>query len=409
MNINAALLGMPVVSFLLLVLASACGGGGVDNLQATASPPPTLSPSPPFGLQSQVVVNADRPTALTFAPDGRIFFAEQYSGNIRVVSADGKLQSDPFATLEVANWVPLDWGLTGLAVDPDFATNHYLYAFYTSAVEQGAVPIGKPMLVRFTDQNGHGANQTTIVGDLPQTFKDHQGLKANGKIHFGRDGLLYMTVGDYDYGKAAGPDGKPPGTDLSTPLGKMLRINKDGTVPSDNPFAGRSGVDPRIFAYGFSNAFEFTIDPANDRIYGTDGDASCEELVQITVGGNYGWPDVGEFPFSDCYAGRQVKPIHLFALEGMKAGEFLSGVVTAGLAFVSASKYPLVGDGLLACESKTGYLQQLTLNQGTGTRDQVTEGRPLVYDCKRGVARNSDGTIYYSNDTELRVLVPGKP
>jgi glucose/arabinose dehydrogenase len=406
MNINAALLGTPIVSFLLLVLASACGGG-VDNPQATASPSPTALPTPPFGLQSQVVVSADRPTALTFAPDGRIFFAEQYSGNIRVISADGKLQADPFATLEVANWVPLDWGLTGLAVDPDFATNHYLYAFYTSAVEQGPVPIGKPVLVRFTDQNGHGADQKVIVEDLPQTLKDHQGFKANGKIHFGPDGLLYMTVGDYDYGKTAGPDGKPPGTDLSTPLGKMLRINKDGTAPSNNPFAGRSGVDPRIFAYGFSTAFEFTIDPSSGRIYGTDSDASCEELFQITAGGNYGWPDVGDFPFSDCYAGRQVKPIHLFALEGMKGGDFLSGVVTSGLAFASASKYPQVGDFLLACESKTGYLQQLTLNQGTGTGDQVNEGRPLVYDCKRGVARSPDGTIYYSNDTDVRILLPG--
>jgi glucose/arabinose dehydrogenase len=406
MNAKVALPGMPIAALFLLVLASACGSG-VTNPQATDSPPPTLIPSPPFGLQSQVVVNADHPTALTFAPDGRIFFAEQYSGNIRIISAEGKLQADPFATLELANWVPLDWGLTGLAVDPDFATNHYLYAFYTSAVEQGAVPIGKPILVRFTDQNGHGAEQTTIVGDLPQTLPDHQGNKANGQIHFGPDGLLYVSLGDYEYGKTAGPDGKPPAADLSSPLGKMLRINKDGTAPSDNPFAGRSGVDPRIFAYGFSDAFEFTIDPANGRIYGTDGDGSCEELFQITAGGNYGWPDVGEFPFSDCYAGRQVKPIHLFALEGMKAGDFLSGVVTTGLAFASASKYPQVGDSLLACESKTGYLQQLTLNQGTGTGDQVTEGRPLVYDCKGGVARSPDGTIYYSNDTDVRILLPG--
>jgi len=379
-------LGLILLPLLALLSTASCGGG--EDI--------------PFGLKSEVVTQADNADAIVFAPDGRIFYAEQFTGNIRVITADGKRLDQPFAQVQIANWLPLEWGLTGLALDPDFAKNHYLYAFFTSPVVEGAAPTGRPMLVRFTDRDNQGVDRKVIIGDFPETIVNHQGFKANGKIHFGPDGLLYLTIGDYDQAKAEGPTGKPYALDLSSPVGKMLRVSEEsGAAAAGNPFSDESGTDPRIFAYGFSKPFDFAFGPQGGAIYGVDNTASCEELNIVKSGGNYGWPDVGDFPFSDCTFGQQIKGIHFLAKEGMSAGQFLSGVGVSGLAFVSAAQYPALGDGLLVCDL-TGILRRLVLS---GPQlDQVSNDDVIVKDCKRSVAVSPDGTIYYSNDTEIRRL-----
>src|SRR5437867_523303 len=277
-----------------------------------------------FAVKSELVTAAERPIALAFAPDGRLFYAEQYTGNIRVISAEGQLLTEPFAHIDVA--VNIDWGLTGLAMDPDFQTNHYIYAYYTEVVDTQPIT-AKPVVVRFKDESGRGVEPKVIVGDLPVTFPERPGLTTIGSIGFGQDGLLYLTVGDYDRGKIIGPSGKPYAQDLASPLGKMLRVNKEtGSAAPGNPFLDRPDADPRIFAYGFYQPFPFAVHPETGMIYGADNTASCEELNVIETGANYGWPDVGEFPFSDCRAGSQKQAIYFLAKEGSKPGDFLSVV-----------------------------------------------------------------------------------
>jgi glucose/arabinose dehydrogenase len=124
--------GVAVVS--LMSVATACGGD--EN---------------PFGVKSELVTAADHPAAMAFAPDGRLFYAEQLTGNIRVVTAEGELLEEPFAQVELALYI--EWGLTGLALDPDFETNHYVYAFLTESVDP-ETPTGKPVIVRITDRDG---------------------------------------------------------------------------------------------------------------------------------------------------------------------------------------------------------------------------------------------------------------
>ncbi len=106
----------------------ACGGGGDDGGEAEINP---------FGLQAQTVASAPDAVALNFAPDGRLFFAEKYAGDIRIVDASGNLLDEPFAHVDTFNWLNLEWGLTGLALDPSFASNHYVYAFYTELTSTG--------------------------------------------------------------------------------------------------------------------------------------------------------------------------------------------------------------------------------------------------------------------------------
>jgi glucose/arabinose dehydrogenase len=363
-----------------LMLVAACGGDG-----------------DPFGVKSEPVTTADRAAAMAFAPDGRLFYAEQLTGAIRVISAEGEPLEQPFAQVEVATYIDLDWGLTGLALDPDFDTNHYVYAFLTEPVEP-STPVAKPVLVRFTDRDSEGVDPKVIIDDLPETLPAHPGFNANGNIHFGPDGFLYISLGDYDTPQMV--------QDLSNPVGKLLRVDKeDGSPAPQNPLVDNPGADPRIFAYGFREPFDFAFQPEIDAIYGTDNTTvSCEELNLIQAGANYGWPDVGEFPYSDCQAGEGTKAIHLLAQNGMQPGDFLSFVVVSGLEFASADVYPLHGDSLLVCESEPKLMRRLTLSGAEP--NQVTADDVIVEDCQFDIAASPDGIIYYSNGEEIRRLVP---
>ena len=395
---------------LFLLFTSACGSGDGGSSAPTDTPPPTPVPTPAFGLKSEIVTPAADVATLAFAPDGRLFYAEQYTGDIRIVSSDGTLIPEPFAHIDTAHWLDyqkLDWGVTGLALDPDFATNGYVYAFYTESVDPDpSRPIARPKLVRFTDQANRGVELQTITEEFPQTFIDRQGFRTTGSIHFGPDGFLYVTVGDYDQHQQIGPNGVPYSQDLSSPLGKILRVKKeDGTAADDNPFVNEPGSDPRVFAYGLGDATDFAFHPVTGAIFGSDGTESCEELNLIEPGGNYGFPPAGAFPYPGCTSEEHINGIHFLARPGIEAGQFQSGVGVGGLIFASAANYPVLGDSLLLCERYTGFLRRLTL--ASPNFDQVTAEDPVAFDCVRGVSVSPDGIIYYSNDTEIRRLVVG--
>ncbi len=209
---------------------------------------------------------------------------------------------------------------------------------------------------------------------------------------------MYLSLGDYDTPQLV--------QDLSAPEGKMLRVDKeDGSPAVDNPFADDPEADPRIFAYGFREAFDFAFHPETGQVYGSDNTpVNCEGLNLVVSGANFGWPDIGDFPFPDCQAGRDTTAIYLFAKEGMQPNDFLSFVVVSGLEFVSGDIYPLLGDALLACESETKLMRRLVLS-GTNF-DQVSEDDVILKDCDLDIAISPDGFVYYSNENEIRRLVP---
>ena len=370
------------ISLSLLFLSAACGGGEEEN---------------PFAVKSELVTRADRPIAMAFAPDGRLFYAEHLTGNVRIVAADGELLDDPFAHVDVQ--LNIEWGLTGLAIDPDFETNHYVYVYFTQLVDPGPPVDARPVVMRFTERNNRGVESVVIVWDFPPSF-ERPGFNTNGSIHFGPDSYLYITVGDYDVGLSQ---------DLSIPPGKILRVDKeDGSPAPDNPFVDGPEADPRIFAYGFREPFAFAFHPETGQIYGSDNTpGSCEELNLIKAGANYGWPDVGEFPWPDCFAGGQTRAIYLFAKEGMKPEDYLSPVVVNGKAFVSGDVYPLLSDSLLVCQTDDTLMRRLTLSGAD--LDEVIADDVVVRDCQWYIAVSPDGFIYYSNEEEIRRLVPVEP
>lgn len=382
---------------LFLVLVTACS----DTVDETI----------PFGLATETVVSAPRVSEIVFAPDGRMFYAEQLTGRIMVIGADGAAQSEPFAVIDTVEYIGLDWGLMGLALDPEFEENGYVYALYMAPISrepQPAGPIGQPAVVRFTDESGVGTDETLITDDFPQTPPVHPGYNGAGQLHFGPDGFLYLSIGDYDDPTLV--------QDLETPVGKLLRIDPEtGEAAAGNPFEDASDADPRIFAYGFREPFDFAFHPETEAIYGTDNTTvSCEELNVIEAGENYGWPDVGGFPYADCEAGEGVHAIHNLAREGKGAGDFISFVEVTGLAFAPGDKYPLLGDSLFVCEGQLSPDQEGNRNAGVLSRlvlsddgTEVTSSDRLIRECRGDVSVSPEGVVYFATDNEIKRLTGG--
>ena len=387
------------ISLLLLAAAACSDDEGSDEI--------------PFGLATETVTSAPRVSEIVWTPDGRILYAEQLTGRIMVIGADGTVQGEPFAVIDTVEYIGLDWGLTGLAIDPEFEDNGYVYALYMAPIsreEQPAGPIGKPTVVRLTDDGGVGTEMTVITEDFPDTPAIHPGYNGAGQLHFGPDGFLYLSIGDYDVPESA--------QDLSSPQGKLLRIDKEtGEAAAGNPFESDPTADPRIYAYGFREPFDFAFHPETEAIYGTDNTTvSCEELNIIEAGGNYSWPEVGDFPYADCSAGEGTAAIYHFSREGTEPESFVSLVEVTGLAFVPADAYPVVGESLFVCESwqspdrdgnhQSGLLRRLVLAEPGF--DSVTSSDFIVRDCRGDVSVSPEGVVYYSTETEIKRLTGGQ-
>jgi len=224
-------------------------------------------------IETTVASGIASPTAMAIAPDGRIFVCSQ-TGALRVIK-NGALLATPFVTLSVDSVG--ERGLLGVAFDPYFTLTHYIYLYYT-------VP-GTPAhnrVVRFT-ANGDvvlaGSRVILLELNSLSTATNHNG----GALHFGPDGNLYIAVGD----NAEGSNSQ----NLSNLLGKILRLNSDGTIPSDNPFVQSTTARHEIWALGLRNPFTFAFRGTTNLMYVNDvGESTWEEIDLGQAGANYGWP-----------------------------------------------------------------------------------------------------------------------
>ncbi|MBC7372238.1 MAG: PQQ-dependent sugar dehydrogenase [Bdellovibrionaceae bacterium] len=219
---------------------------------------------------TRVASGLNNPTAMEFAPDGRLFIAEQ-GGALRVVK-NNVLLPTPFLKVNVDS--SGERGLLGIAIDPQFDSNKFVYIYYTTST-----PTTHNRIVRVT-ANGDVMAAGSEVAILELDSLSTQ-IHNGGAIHFGQDGKLYIAVGENGNGSNS--------QSLSSLLGKMLRINKDGSIPSDNPFVGSGRGE--IWAYGLRNPFTFSVNPKSGRIFINDvGQTTFEEINDGQRGANYGWP-----------------------------------------------------------------------------------------------------------------------
>jgi glucose/arabinose dehydrogenase len=242
-----------------------------------------LAASVPTGfIDRQIATGLTSPTALAVLPDERVLVVQQ-DGNIRIIKANALLPTNfhTFANIDSAN----ERGCLGVVPDPAFATNHYVYFYCTSKVNS----VSRNRVLRVTEANDvvkPGSERVIFeLPDVPTTTKWHMG----GAMRFGVDGKLYIAVGNHE--DEIAPVANAHSQNLSTAFGKVLRINPNGTIPTNNPFYNLPGAYQAIYMYGLRNPFVFDIQPVTGlMLLGDVGQASWEEVNVGQAGGNYGWP-----------------------------------------------------------------------------------------------------------------------
>jgi glucose/arabinose dehydrogenase len=252
----------------------------VALLVVWAAPGHSVCATLPAGFSEFRISDLSSPTAMEIAPDGRVFVCLQ-GGQLRVIK-NGTLLTTPFLTVSVDP--SGERGLLGVAFDPNFASNNFVYIYYTVPSVPRHNRVG-----RFTadgDVAVPGSEQIILeLNNLSATATNHNG----GAIHFGPDGKLYVAVGENAVGSNA--------QTLTNLLGKILRINADGSIPSDNPFFNSAtGNNRAIWALGLRNPFTFAFQPGTGRMFINDvGANTWEEINDGIAGSNYGW-DLTEGP-----------------------------------------------------------------------------------------------------------------
>jgi glucose/arabinose dehydrogenase len=344
----------------------------------TTSDPVTvnvLNQAPNF-VNDTLIIGLNEPTNLVFTPDGRMLIIER-GGAIWVVQP-GATSVDPTPVLTVPSVQTADErGLLGITLDPNFSSNGFFYVFYTNAATQ------KNQVSRFTmvGNTASLASQQMIWQNDDRADIWHQG----GDMHFGPDGKLYVAVGDHLLPQSS--------QDVTSYNGKILRMNADGSAPTDNPFYDGAGPNKdTVWALGFRNPFRFSFDSVTGRMYvGDVGQSAWEEVDLATRGANYGWPTCE----GNCDDPAMTNPIYTYNHNGRDAC-VIGGFVYRGTQFPSDYQGTYIfGDysqrwfkrlKLDANGNSTGVVNFIPPD---GRADVVENGAPVA------AVMGPDGSLYY--------------
>jgi glucose/arabinose dehydrogenase len=373
----AALLPVRPILLTLVLLASGLAGGAAApatsatarspaDPAATETAPATLTAAavPPGFTQRTVVRGLAGGTDMAFAPGGHLFITLK-SGVVRIQRSTGTVGTVLNFSGKVEDTG--ERGLLGVAVDPGFATNQRLYLVYTHRAT-ATQPIHN-RLVRVTVRNGRLApGSERLLFRFPgQSATNHVG----GSVQVGRDGKLYVSHGENARAAQA--------QSLGNVLGKIVRLNRNGTIPRDNPFFARAtGRNRAIWARGLRNPFKFAFDPGSPRTFVNDvGAQTWEEIDRLARGGNYGWP-VHEGPES---ARRFIPPVFAYRHGGTAS----TGCSITGGEFYRAARrnFParFVGDYFFA-DLCNGWVRRY--DRGTGRVAPFANGLGSPVDLEVG-------------------------
>ncbi len=208
-------------------------------------------------------------SSMAFTPDGRLFISEKNTGQVRIMK-DSQVLAEPFVVID-DYFVDWEQGILGIAVDPKFAENHFIYLYYTSIDKNTNEVFDK--VVRFTEKDNKAVDKTVLVDRIFAL----KGYHSGGALAFGPDDKLYITVGDATE--------HPFAQDSSIVIGKILRINRDGTIPTDNPIANSP-----VYTIGHRNMYGIAFDKFGNGLVSENGDYHYDEINLIQKGGNYGFP-----------------------------------------------------------------------------------------------------------------------
>ncbi|HEY1241097.1 MAG TPA: PQQ-dependent sugar dehydrogenase [Bryobacteraceae bacterium] len=394
------------------VLAAAFVFGGSAAAQTAAvrnAPPPITWPSPPLadgpivldtGIQHQIRLTVtkglNQPWSMAFLPDGAILITER-PGRLRIVR-NGVLDPVPVTGVPQVRAQGLS-GLMDLALHPRFAENHLIYFTYH-----------KPSAA----QSGNNAGVITLArgrwdGNALVEVRDLFSAVPSGnasRIVFGKDGMVYMTVGVGD------PPGAARAQDPNDLAGKVLRLRDDGTAPPDNPFVGRAGYRPEIYTLGHRNALGLAVQPDTGAIWECeDGPNGGDEINILRSGKNYGWPVVSYGRF---YLGSRVSEDPW--KEGMEPPLvfWVPAIAISGMTFYTGDKFPnwknnvFVGGMRQGEVPRSGHLERIDFNEKWEELHRESMLRELQQRI-RDVRQGPDGYLYLltaENDGALIRIEP---
>jgi glucose/arabinose dehydrogenase len=330
----------------------------------------------------------EHPWGMVFLPDGRILVTEK-PGSMRIVSRDGRISAPLQGVPEVH--AQGQGGLLGITLDPDFASNRTIYFSFAEPGGDGAgTAVARALL-------GEGRLQ-----DVSVIFR--QRPKVDGSNHFGSrlvfapDRKLFVTLGERNQGERS--------QRLGEHLGKVVRINPDGSAPRDNPFVGRSGALPEIWSYGHRNIQGATLHPETGALWTVEHGAQGGDEVNIPrPGRNYGWPVIS---YGVDYGGAKIgegtkkegmeQPVHYWD----------PSIAPSGMTFCTSDRYRGWRGDLFVGSLKFGLVSRLDMDG-----DRVRREERLFEDFDpriRDVVQGPDGLLYLltdESDGEVIRVEPG--
>jgi glucose/arabinose dehydrogenase len=327
------------------------------------------------------------PWALAFLPDGRILVTER-PGRLRIVDRNGRL-SEPLAGVpEVA--ARGQGGLLDVAIDPNFSENQLVYLSYAEGADDGT---SSTAVSRGRLGEGRLENVQRIYSQQP---KVQSGGHFGSRLVFSQDGKLFVTQGDRQSSRF-----RQQAQDLSSGIGKIVRINPDGSIPRDNPFVGRNDARPEIWSYGHRNAQAAALHPETGQLWTVEhGARGGDELNHPEAGKNYGWPVI---TYGRDYNGSSIGEGS--AREGMEQPVYYWDPVIApsGMVFYTGDRYPGWKGSAFVGSMTPGALVRLTIADGRVTTEERYLGD--LNERIRDVQQGPDGLLYLVTDSpQGRVL-----
>lgn len=343
-----------------------------QNAQRSPTPPATALP----GSVTEVAKGLEHPWGIAFLPDGRMLITER-PGRLRIVSRDGKLSAPLTGVPPVLEQG--QGGLLDVALDPAFAKNQLIYLSFSEAGE------GKTDGTSVARAKLSASGLTDVRVIYRQQPKVYSSAHYGSRIVFRRDGTLFITQGDR-------MNFREQVQQLSSGLGKVVRINSDGTIPRDNPFVGRKDVRPEIWSYGHRNVQSAVLHPDTGELWTVEhGARGGDELNRPQAGKNYGWPVISYgVEYSRAKIGEGT------AKAGMEQPVYYWDPVIApsGMLVYTGDAYPGWKGSIFIGSLQPGCLVRLQMQNGR----VVKEERYYPGHRIRDVAQGPDGLIYMITD-----------
>jgi glucose/arabinose dehydrogenase len=368
-----------------------CSGGALDPTCAKIGTPAVPLPEGPIILDTAeqprirvvVITKAlSRPWSVAFLPDGSLLVTE-LPGRLRIIR-DGKLDSQPIAGVPTVRAGGLA-GLMDVALHPKFAENRLLYLTYSKPGDQRQYTIALAR-ARFDGKSLLDLRDIYVVSPM------HTGAS---RLAFGRDGMLYMTSAGYSGKRAQDPNDA---------AGKVLRLRDDGTVPPDNPFAGRPGHRPEIYTMGHRSNLGLAVHPETGALWTTEhGPNGGDEINILAPGKNYGWPLVS---YGRMYDGPRQSEVPWQAAFEQPFIFWVPSIAPTGITFYTGDKFPawkgnaFVGGMRTGELPRTGRVERIAFN----SRGEEMRRESLLLELKkriRDVRQGPDGFLYVLTEDDM--------